>query len=700
VSKERNSPGWLLFLYVIVFGIVLIHAFSYFQETNEDAWISFKYAVNLSEGHGLVSNRGGVPQEGYSNFILVLLLALFKKIFGFDVVFISKAIGITSILGAISINYFILKLFFHKISNALKGEDNLSYFYRYKELYFHFINIGLILGIAFSNYFNLWAIQGLETILYSFVVGSVLCALIYALIEKKPHYLYLATVLSFVSMNTRPEGIMNFFLVIGLCLIYFILEKKIDPIVTRSLIISILLYSSMVAALFIFKYLYFGDIIANPTHIKLALSVWSLRWPYILQYFSNKGFLFSFTILLSLLLSVIYGLQVVFKKTIAGFVDPYFIIIGIAVFIFSQFFYAWYSGGDYMPHSRFIVTHYPLFILLSYLVLIYSIALFKMDQLGIVVLFLIALIFCQSAYGEPVTDKKWWQIGFVSPLSVQNDTVYGRTVSKVKKIMEKHENDYYATSEFGYIPYHLINLKGLDMMGLNQKEVARNYKIYPLNEAFYASRDYILSKKPFIIFVGSFFYDKKQKEMVFYPGVAWFFKQYYESEYFLKNYEGNIPIDGCIVNSFTFLKWNNRYRSANKIYWNDLTNRDKLMYGFHVKEGKVWIGPLARVLIKPKKGDKNIILEGKLPPSKYDENRSLILELRSNEKAVGDLLIGRIIIDNSDDFKAKFLLPENILKENEDILLTLTAKQRISDENDQETRSASYIFKSIYFSGQ
>ena len=42
----------------------------------DDAYISFRYARNLAEGHGLTYNPGDAPVEGFSNLLWVLLLAL------------------------------------------------------------------------------------------------------------------------------------------------------------------------------------------------------------------------------------------------------------------------------------------------------------------------------------------------------------------------------------------------------------------------------------------------------------------------------------------------------------------------------------------------------------------------------------------------------------------------------------------------
>ena len=61
----------------LILGAILLLALSYvfyFRWVAEDAYISFRYARNLVEGHGLVFNVGE-KVEGYTNFLWTLLLA-------------------------------------------------------------------------------------------------------------------------------------------------------------------------------------------------------------------------------------------------------------------------------------------------------------------------------------------------------------------------------------------------------------------------------------------------------------------------------------------------------------------------------------------------------------------------------------------------------------------------------------------------
>ena len=59
---------------VLSLPLLLAHAYHYSFLT-DDAFISFRYARNLSDGFGLVFNPGHERVEGYTNFLWVLILA-------------------------------------------------------------------------------------------------------------------------------------------------------------------------------------------------------------------------------------------------------------------------------------------------------------------------------------------------------------------------------------------------------------------------------------------------------------------------------------------------------------------------------------------------------------------------------------------------------------------------------------------------
>ena len=58
----------------------------------DDSYISFRYAENLSRGHGITFNPGEPPVEGYSNFLWILVCALSDKL-GMELPHIVPRIG-------------------------------------------------------------------------------------------------------------------------------------------------------------------------------------------------------------------------------------------------------------------------------------------------------------------------------------------------------------------------------------------------------------------------------------------------------------------------------------------------------------------------------------------------------------------------------------------------------------------------------
>jgi len=119
------------------------------QFTQDDAFISLRYARNLVEGHGLVFNPGE-RVEGYSNFTWTLLLALGLKL-GAPAVLASRWLGIA--FGVLSI------LVAARLARSLEGRWGVA-------------SAGTAALVAGNCAFALWSTGGLETALYTFLVTA------------------------------------------------------------------------------------------------------------------------------------------------------------------------------------------------------------------------------------------------------------------------------------------------------------------------------------------------------------------------------------------------------------------------------------------------------------------------------------------------------------------------------------------------
>ncbi|MBI4975659.1 hypothetical protein HZC20_03195 [Candidatus Peregrinibacteria bacterium] len=682
---------YVTIIYLLLCLGVLFLGFSYFYLTNDDSYISARYARNLSGGYGFVSNYLGETQEGYSNLFFVLLVSLLNSLFSIDFIIGEKIIGIFSIFFAGIFSSLILNLFVKVIREDMLI-DKVKNTWLWQNTSLHVLNILMLLAIVSSTWFIFWATQGLETILYSALLLAATYMLMYSFVNKKYWMLTIVALVAFLGLNTRPEGIMNFLLIVILIVAWCIFRRKCEKGVVKYglyfLAISILLILLLIG----WKELYFGDFIANPTYIKMAFSIWHRDFLYFINYFSKKGLLFSIIVIASFIGATWIIIRNVLCNRHARLNIIFLTLLG---FLFSQFFFILVSGGDYMPYGRFFVTHYPYFIMLAFFTFVISSLNFT-KIITYIGLSLLTLIFLYSgSVREKVVNLRWWETGFIGVDQVHElqNTIQYRAVKKLNKLMN-NTTKYFATSEFGYVAYNTVG-RGLDMIGLNQKEIARNFSLYGIKEAVYANRDYILSKKPKVIVALNEYRDNTNHSIVIDPGQQWFLEPYYKSDFFLSNYEVTVP-EGRKTEDWSFNIWNDNYKSTNLLTWDDERNEDKLMYGFYEKEpDHRWMSSLARVLIRQGEGNNFLVFSGIIPDIRNYSNKEVVIEIRGNDEAVGDLVLARKTIKESGKFSIK--VPWAL--EGEDALITIRVTSMIS-QNPKEKRELSVIFDYIRFGNE
>jgi arabinofuranosyltransferase len=168
-----------------VVALFLVHAL-YLSGVAEDAFISFRFARNLVEGHGLVWNPGEAPVEGYTNFLWVLCSALWIAL-GLDPVRGAQALGLLSCLAT-------LWLTWRAGTRALgwsAAEALLP-----------------CLFLAVAGPFAAWATGGLETSAFGLLLllGVYRFSLYWH--EGGRRHLTLAFLALLLSALTRPEGLL------------------------------------------------------------------------------------------------------------------------------------------------------------------------------------------------------------------------------------------------------------------------------------------------------------------------------------------------------------------------------------------------------------------------------------------------------------------------------------------------------------
>ena len=209
----------------------------------DDAFISFRYARNLMEGHGLVFNVAE-RVEGYSNFLWVIELAAIWKLFAVRPETASLALSVLCTAGC----------FVFVLRDALE-----SPFDEHRRLN-AWMAAGLLAG---SATFAVWTSSGLETRQFSLLV---LLGVYYsgriAGGYGKP---LLASTWFGLAALTRPEGLM-----FGLLSLAFetAREWKDRDLRLKRFWQRLLPFAALVGGQFAFRYFYYGDLLPNTYYAK------------------------------------------------------------------------------------------------------------------------------------------------------------------------------------------------------------------------------------------------------------------------------------------------------------------------------------------------------------------------------------------------------------------------------------------------
>ncbi len=298
---------------LLVLGIVAhIALVVYFDFTQDDAYITFRYAANFINGDGLVYNIGE-QVEGYTNFLWLILMIL-GRLAGVDYIIFSKIIGTLCGVGTIFFTYLLGKNIFGNKS-CLPGLSCL------------------VLGSVYS--FAYWAVSGLETGAFTLAVAA-------------SFYLYsrkslLAAAVVVLATLLRPEG----GLVFGFILLYEILgAKKVTGYGKTFLAVYLL----AILPFLLFKIHYFGGLLPNPFYAKTSFDISQL----------SNGLVYSgqfFWHYLGAGLFLIPLLLVIRKWTSS--------IRAVVLFLIVYILYIIIIGGDVLKVHRFFVPILPLMILVT-----------------------------------------------------------------------------------------------------------------------------------------------------------------------------------------------------------------------------------------------------------------------------------------------------------------------------------------------
>ena len=211
----------------------------------DDAFISFRYARNLLEGHGLVFNTGEYV-EGYTNFLWILELAAIWGLFGVRPEHAAPVLSLAYTAGTI-----VAMLWWVARSPALHHHGLIAW---------------MALGfVGSSATFAVWTSGGgLETRQFTFFITvAVLCLGVHANTRRG----LLAASLSLTAAAlTRPEGLM-----IGACCFgWFAVQRRLTAgwLDRRAILVLVVPFAALVTAHFLFRYSYYGEWLPNTYYAK------------------------------------------------------------------------------------------------------------------------------------------------------------------------------------------------------------------------------------------------------------------------------------------------------------------------------------------------------------------------------------------------------------------------------------------------
>jgi len=215
-----------------------------YNHIGEDCFISYRYVENFIQGKGLVFNEGE-RVEGYSNFLWVMLLSLFRR-FGISPVLSSKILGfICTVLLLWMGSYYSLK----------KKQRKIDWVY-----------LATPIMIFFNPMLHYHADRGLETMFYTFLF-------LWAIFSFKRRN-YTNSSIAFAALAlTRPEGFIYFWLILPL-LFLDIKHSRAENIPYPVPYIRVRFFAPYLAIVFFFflwRSIYYGDILPNTVYAKTSL---------------------------------------------------------------------------------------------------------------------------------------------------------------------------------------------------------------------------------------------------------------------------------------------------------------------------------------------------------------------------------------------------------------------------------------------
>lgn len=208
----------------------------------DDAYISYRYARNLAMGYGITWNAGFPATEGYTNFLLVLILAPIIKA-GLDPLLFTRVLSLFCAMGMAYVLFVFSRRQFGCSTTASSMVAALIFLVPATEVL---------------------CLVGMETVIYAFfLLITFFAGAIYIERKQSKHSIIFSCIL-FLTMLLRPEAALLY----PIMSITFLIESARHKSGLKSLMIGFLVLLALGGAYLAWKYYYFGQILPNPFYLK------------------------------------------------------------------------------------------------------------------------------------------------------------------------------------------------------------------------------------------------------------------------------------------------------------------------------------------------------------------------------------------------------------------------------------------------
>ena len=444
----------VILLMVLCFAFLLSEVMFY-NNTWDDAYISYRYSKNFVENHGLVYNQGEYV-EGYTSFLWVILVGLIGKT-GFEVPTIGKVLCILFGLGSLIITYFIVRGFDRRYRMAA---------------------ILAALLLAFRIDYGVHFQSGMETSFNIFMLSLGF----YLYLQKHRYSLFITGIVAGLLPLIRPDGIL-FLSAIVLSELISIKNGSLKRCLKN---ISLFLLPAVIILILhlIWRYSYYGELLPNTFYAKSSGF-------YLIKYVRGAYYLLKF---------FVYGGGFLYFIPAVYFIFRFFKnkhVRTMAIIIFLYLLFNIYASGDWTSYSRFMMPVLPLIVIASSFGIMKILSLLKANK---IVSILVILTFMAAGFQNGLFLK-----ALPTELIIKHRKrikLWITLCEDFRKLKVEHPDLIIASSPIGAIGYY-SEAYIIDMMGLTNRHIAKHGKKFmgaPGHERW--DIEYVLNQKPHIIYAG------------------------------------------------------------------------------------------------------------------------------------------------------------------------------------------------------